>query len=98
MILLFSFNVVIKINFMCSIKENDLFICSVCRKKEIENAITSNHDKEKKISKPSEKEIEDYFTPNNNNEILNRTFYRLSMVNKELLHDNLKILNFNNDI
>ena len=87
-----------KIHFMCSIKEDDLFICSVCRKKEIENAITSNHDKEKKISKPSEKEIEDYFTPNNNNEILNRTFYRLSMVNKELLHDNLKILNFNNDI
>ena len=80
-----------KIHFMCSIKKEDFIACNVCRRKEVENSITSFEDN---ISKPSLEEMEECLNNNYNiSNDLNRKYYDLNTVNKELLFDNAYILN-----
>ncbi len=80
-----------KIHFMCSIKKEDFIACNVCRRKEVENSITSFEDN---ISKPSLEEMEECVNNNYNiSNDLNRKYYDLNTVNKELLFDNAYILN-----
>ena len=80
-----------KIHFMCSIKKEDFITCNVCRRKEVENSITSFEDN---ISKPSLEEMEECVNNNYNiSNDLNRKYYDLNTVNKELLFDNAYILN-----
>ena len=83
-----------KIHFMCSFKENDFFACSVCRKNEVENAITSYFDEENTISKPNENEMEEYINNIKNSDYeLKSKYHKLSTLNKQLLFDNAEIFN-----
>ena len=83
-----------KIHFMCSFKENDFFACSVCRKNQVENAITSYFDEENTISKPNEKEMEEYINNIKNSDYeLKSKYHKLSTLNKQLLFDNAEIFN-----
>ena len=64
---------------------------STCAFKEVENSITSFEDN---ISKPSLEEMEECVNNNYNiSNDLNRKYYDLNTVNKELLFDNAYILN-----
>ncbi len=83
-----------KIHFMCSIKEDDEIVCSVCRKNEVENAISSKEKKEISISKPEESDMENYINNEFENYHLERKYYELNQLNKDLLYDNIEKLNF----
>ena len=83
-----------KIHFMCSMKEEEKILCSVCIKNEVENAISSFDNKEKKISKPEESDMENFINNEYDNYLLERNFYELNQLNKDFLYDNLEKLNF----
>ena len=83
-----------KIHFMCSMKEEDEILCTVCIKNEVENAISSFDKKEKKISNPEESDMDNFINNEYENNLLERNFYELNQLNKDFLYDNLEKLNF----
>ena len=87
-----------KIHFMCSMKENDDIVCSICKKNENENAISSIKEKEEKIiSKPEKSDMENYINNEYDNYLIERNFYNLNQINKDFLYDNLTKLNFDEE-
>ena len=87
-----------KIHFMCSMKENGDIVCSICKKNENENAISSIKEKEEKIiSKPEKSDMENYINNEYDNYLIERNFYNLNQINKDFLYDNLTKLNFDEE-